>query len=320
MTRVVGSVVTGDPAKHWLAKFANLNAEPDRGRGVAPHKPLLLFCVLDMLDTGLLADGRLEMSAELVFRFETYWSFVLERRHRKGDIRLPFHALGSIYDRVWQRFTDDGRLSPGRDSTRVCLIDASLLPLLKSATFRKKVRQVLLSGRYFTPSERVGLATAMKLPPPDEADVVKLQEDAATYEASQRKGRNQRFKVEVLTRYGFTCALTGYRLTTERGNLVEAAHIHQRADSLNDDPQNGLALTPDSHWMFDAGMWSVNEHRRVVVASERAFTEWCLPGGFRLRELAGRELFFKDGCGFRPDWRLFEWHRRQRFWDQARQF
>lgn len=46
MTRVVGSVVTGDPAKHWLAKFANLNAEPDRGRGVAPHKPLLLFCGL----------------------------------------------------------------------------------------------------------------------------------------------------------------------------------------------------------------------------------------------------------------------------------
>ena len=31
-----------------------------------------------MLDAGLLADGRLEMSAELVFRFETYWSFVLD--------------------------------------------------------------------------------------------------------------------------------------------------------------------------------------------------------------------------------------------------
>lgn len=138
MTPVVSPSADGDPKRLWLAKFANLNAEPDRGRGVAPHKPLLLFC---MLDAGLIASGRVEMSAELVFRFETYWSFVLERRRIKGYIRLPFHALGSVRDRVWHHFTEDGRSSPGRDSTRYCVIDTSLLDCLQEPSFRKKVRQ-----------------------------------------------------------------------------------------------------------------------------------------------------------------------------------
>jgi len=313
MSRLARPAPDSDPCKHWLAKFVDLNAEPDRGRGVAPNKPLLVFCVLDMMDAGLLANGRVEMSAELVFRFETYWSLVYARRKTPADIRMPFHALGSRFDRVWQCQMDDGRPSPARDATRVCVIDRSLVECLQSEAFRKKARQVLLSGCYFSPSERVALAAAMNMPPPEADEVQKLKEDAEAYKESQRKGRDGRFKVEVVTRYGFTCALTGYRLTTENGNIVEAAHIHQRAESLNDDPRNGVALTPNAHWMFDAGLWTVNENRRVIVASERAFNEWTIPGEFRLSHCAGRELFFKDGCDFRPDWQHFDWHRRNRF-------
>jgi len=178
--------------------------------------------------------------------------------------------------------------------------------------FRMKARRIRLSGRYFTPEERVGLAAAMDLPPPREVDIEALRKDSDRYFANRRKGRSLRFKVEVLTRYGFTCALTGYRLTTDRGNLVEAAHIHQRAESQNDDPGNGLALTPDAHWMFDAGLWSVDEDRKIIVASDRAFSEWS-PHGFRLRESAGKSLVFQEKCAFRPDWQNFEWHRKYRF-------
>jgi hypothetical protein len=69
--------------------------------------------------------------------------------------------------------------------------------------------------------------------------------------------------------YRFTCALTGYFLNTTKENMVEAAHIHQHADSGNDDPRNGLALTPDAHWLFDRDLWTAE-------AFQGCFAGWPL--------------------------------------------
>src|SRR4051812_42583721 len=114
MPRVALPPQDSNAETHWLGKFANLNAEPDRGRGVAPHKALLLFCVLDLVDSGTWFGDSLSMSAELVFRFETYWAFVYDRRQTRPDIRMPFHALGSRFDRLWQCHTEEGHLSMAR--------------------------------------------------------------------------------------------------------------------------------------------------------------------------------------------------------------
>ncbi|MBS0659623.1 MAG: HNH endonuclease [Verrucomicrobia bacterium] len=267
-----------------------------------------------MFESGQFADGRVLLSAELVFRFESYWALVYERRQTRADVRLPLHALGSRFDRVWQCMTEDGRPSPSRDTTRVCVVEPGLLELLKNRSgFLKRARSALLAGPYFNAGERIALAAALKVGTPPSPEVSRLEEDRASYNAFARKGRDRRFKVEVVIRYGFTCALTGYRLTTERGNIVEAAHIHQRAESLNDDPGNGLALTPSAHWMFDAGLWTVNEKQQIIVASARKFNEWSMPGGFQLAAVTGRGLFFRDGCSFRPNWGHFEWHRKHIF-------
>ncbi len=37
------------------------------------------------------------------------------------------------------------------------------------------------------------------------------------------------------------------RIPNQTTSIVQAAHIHQHAISVNDDPRNGLALTPDAH-------------------------------------------------------------------------
>src|SRR5439155_11085292 len=67
--------------------------------------------------------------------------------------------------------------------------------------------------------------------------------------------------------YNYTCALTRYRLTTiAGGSIVDAAHIHQFADSRNNDPRNGLALSKNAHWLFDNGLWTLDEDYRVRVA------------------------------------------------------
>jgi len=123
----------------------------------------------------------------------------------------------------------------------------------------------------------------------DSAEISAFAEDQAAYRAAREAGRNARFKNEVVSGYQFTCALTGYRLvTTEQAGIVEAAHIHALSSSRNNDPDNGLALTPTAHALFDMGLWSADDDLRVLVKPASAFAEEFLAGGFSLRALASR--------------------------------
>lgn len=58
-----------EPAKKWLGKLTKLHPASGRGvcRGKAPHKPLLLLCLLDMAEAGeglwsVQADGRVSLA------------------------------------------------------------------------------------------------------------------------------------------------------------------------------------------------------------------------------------------------------------------
>ena len=78
----------------------------------------------------------------------------------------------------------------------------------------------------------------------------KLKETGPLYTAPVERGRDARFRIEVVVvAYKHTCALTGYRMTTlEMESIVDAAHIHEFSDSRNNDPRNGLALAKNAHW------------------------------------------------------------------------
>src|SRR5204863_6868799 len=91
---------------------------------------------------------------------------------------------------------------------------------------------------------------------------------SAVSEASER-GRDVRFRLNVVAAYNYTCALTGYRLMTlSAGTIVDAAHIHQFARSRNNDLQNGLALCKNAHWLFDNGLWTIAEDYTILVAAD----------------------------------------------------
>lgn len=81
--------------------------------------------------------------------------------------------------------------------------------------------------------------------------------------------------------------------------------------SGNDDPRNGLALTPDAHWTFDQGLWTAvpkGDHFLIKVASSR-YTE-SAPNGRLLSSLDGKPLHFHTHSRLRPDPANLEWHAR----------
>jgi putative restriction endonuclease len=151
---------------------------------------------------------------------------------------------------------------------------------------------------------------------PSSEELSEVRQDQAAYKVQLSRGRDARFKVSVISGYHFTCALTGYRLIASKSTYVplEAAHIHAHSKRGPDTPDNGLALTPTAHDLFDAGLWTVDDNLRIRVASSD-IAESILPGGshFKLADLHGRPLSFAPQVTLRPDPAHLAWHRREVF-------
>ena len=306
------SLVTDNSCAVWLAKLARLHPNIRRAPAVgnarfAPHKPLLLLCLIDLAEAGELSGPGLGKTPQLCLRFDSYWAIVQPRWGGRPGLHLPFHHLQS--QEFWTALTKDGQASRSPDTTDRIRIDPGFLACLHDKEFRRAARFKLIRA-WFPEPEQEALLTALGITKAEaRRQDFKLREESPEYEA---KGRDARFRVVVVTQYRFTCALTGYGLHTRRGgSIVEAAHIHQFSKSRNDNPDNGLALTRDAHWMFDEGLWTVDEGSRVRVSQE-IFTEWG-PEARWLKQQHGEPLKFLDGVQLRPAAQHLGWHRANKF-------
>jgi predicted restriction endonuclease len=54
----------------WLGKLANLNVARTADRGAAPHKPLMLLPVMDLIESSDIPDGWVKYDVRLVSRFD----------------------------------------------------------------------------------------------------------------------------------------------------------------------------------------------------------------------------------------------------------
>src|SRR5207247_1255866 len=91
--------------------------------------------------------------------------------------------------------------------------DPLFLASLHDPTFRDKAKRVLIdTPPYFRPEERIALCSMLRIKP---AAADGLNESSPLYTAPAERGRDARFRIEVvIIAYKHTCALTGYRMTT----------------------------------------------------------------------------------------------------------
>lgn len=289
-----------------IRKLATLRV--DRSKGIAPHKPLLLLVVLELAKSNMLSTQEIKLTADLAFRFSVYWSIVAHRRSQPPDVRLPFHHLRS--SKLWSTLKTDGTDSAHRETTATIRLSNELFEALKVPTFIQAAGYTLISN-YFERAEQVTLYELAGFTPP--SNILPLDEIADQgWRDARADGRSARFRVDVVAAYCHTCALTGYRVSTITGHsIVDAAHIHQFANSRNDDPQNGLALCKNAHWLFDIGLWSVDKDYRVIVSND-AFEEDC-PTQASLKSMAGRILILPRDKRLWPSATNLAWHREKRF-------
>lgn len=288
----------------WLAKLKKLN----KARGNAPHKPLLLLVFLELVENGDYAGGNLPLTPELAYRFNTFFSVVQHRRTAKPDVRMPFHHLST--QGFWTTHATDGGLSTHCSTTSFVVPDPEFVEASRDPAFRYRARCILIA-EHFEPAEQNALYHLVGVKIPDADEVIREACFEKAYDA-EIIARSARFRLDVVSAWNYTCALTGYRVTTiSAGAIVDAAHIHQFAKSRNDDPTNGIALCKNAHWLFDAGLWTIDDNYRVVVALG-AFSE-SSPNQKSLTDMHGQRLTLPHCEASWPAKSHLAWHRTHKF-------
>ena len=291
--------------------------------GKAPHKPVFLLTLLELIDKQLISDNRVTVTPELVATFKENFSLLVKTAH-KDDFTQPFYYLQS--DGFWFLKTKAGLLLGSyirsvqsfSDQLDYGYFSDDLFDLLMNDHARSHLRNALfdhyfvdIKAEYF----RIKQAGRSYL---NDLETYLLNEKEVVYRLRQpvddeetRFVRGGLFKKLVPKVYDFTCAISGMKIIAVDGSsLVEACHIVPISRAGDDKVTNGIALCPNLHTAFDRGMISVDEQLRVVVSLSLADN---LASPYNLKQFHGQPLRLPFGEMHYPKMESFRWHMRERF-------
>lgn len=86
--------------------------------------------------------------------------------------------------------------------------------------------------------------------------------------------------------------------------MVEAAHLIPFSESQDDDPRNGIALTPDFHWAVDHNLIAPGPDLKWHVSK---VIDNRIADNAVLLDLEGRDIILPKDERFRPRKDALEW-------------
>ena len=250
--------------------------------GKAPHKPVFLLTLIELIEQGLDHDNHFLVNADLVGLFQENWRLLVSTPHQ-SDFTQPFYFLQS--DQVdghslWYIHTYTGTPMQAHIksvSTLACIVaygslSSELYVLLQSVETRQLIRNSIL--KHYFPNQlqsyfehkQIGDGyyhdlQALVLNDPEvkyKHMVIHTEEDVFV--------RSHLFKRYIPQLYQDTCAMTGMQLrSTYNHNFIDSCHIVPFSISHDDKVTNGLALCPNLHRAFDRGLVAVDQDYRILV-------------------------------------------------------
>lgn len=319
--------------EYYLKAFASLNRAPgqvwsEQSKRKAPHKPILLMAVLDLVERGVIDSPFIAVAEEMVELnelFNLYWRQVTEAG-QSSSIAFPFSRLSR--EPFWEIVPLPGQqLTPAtinncnsvtylRKHMLGARIDDDLFALMQSEGGRCDLREALLLSCFSADAQaslreqsmvnREAFDYGRKLEEIAHSPQVKEAVAASLY---RPVARDQGFRRIVVKAYDHRCALCGVRIITpEQHTAVDAAHIVPWSKSQNDDIRNGMALCKLCHWAFDRGMMGVSDCYQVIL-SRQIIAEPNAPGF--LITLGGRGIIPPTNRELAPGLNYLASHRRE---------
>jgi putative restriction endonuclease len=224
----------------------------------APHKPLLaLIGLRRCLNNEPRLDNYLNVSEQL--------SELLKEFGRPTKNVAPEHPYVRMQrDKIWElanpsKITIHKNGNPSVKDLRSTNMEAGFPVeidefLRKHPNFSKQLIQELLDDHFPETLHReiiesIGISTGVYF--------------------SQRKKRDPRFREMVLNNYGYQCAICGFHVQLGKTSIgLEAAHIKWHNADGPDIVTNGMALCPLHHNLFDRGIFSLTETRKLIVSTQ----------------------------------------------------
>jgi putative restriction endonuclease len=281
----------------------------------------MLLAVLDLARSGALRENKIYFAPPLLERYAYYFDAVKGPADHRNPYFPFFHLQGNLRGGAksfWHLHALPGReavlhaLSSARSVSAVtgnvafASLDSELYELLKSdqsidrlsealsttwfdrglLELKAVVQQTKAISRYESELRGSSMLSARRPPPPDYV-------------------RNPAFRRVVTELYDYRCAATGIRLVLPDGTaMVEAAHIHPFNEAQDDDPRNGLALSPNMHWAMDRDLIAPGSDFKWHVS--RALDR-RIPDNKMLIELEGQPLFLPREFRMYPKREALEW-------------
>lgn len=305
----------------YADRFRRLKVNVAHGRA-SPHKICMLLAVLDLARGGALTENRIEYAPPLLERYAMYFNAV----RGPGDHPNPyfpfFHLAGSLRgggESFWHLQPRPGResmlasMSAARTARQVTenidhvRLDAELFELLQDEPAVDALGAVLAETWFDRGLRDLDAVVGRTRQINRYERVLRISGSPALIAAEEAPSyvRNPAFRRVVTEIYDFRCAATGLRLVLPDGAaMVEAAHIHPFSEAADDDPRNGLALTPDMHWALDRHLIAPDTdfRWRVSPSLDRRIPDYRV-----LTELEGKPLFLPREARMYPKREAIEW-------------
>jgi putative restriction endonuclease len=312
-----------------MPKNPLLHLRRDYKHGGAPHKPILLLAVMELVEHGLISTNKIPITGELLLAFRAIWAKLVITLHMP-NFALPFYHMKS--EPFWKLITYEGKsipltssnsirsLSGLRESVAYALLDEAYFRAFADPVQREQIRNEMLAV-YF-PNTRQLYQTNTSESFLADYGQPQLEEPAAVYETKtlallttlKKEEREEEtvlrgavFKRMVPEKYLYRCAITGMQAMSTNKNiqLVDAFHIVPISQLGIDHISNGICLSPTLHRAIDRGLIAISDDYRVLVSPHLHETA----GPYALAPLAGKRLLLPEQARHHPDPAFLRQHR-----------
>ena len=299
--------------------------------GGAPHKPILLLSIFELIRKGDITSNQIEITPELVLEFKSNWSKLVVTQH-SPNFSLPFFHMRS--EPFWRLITNIGMNIPLTSSHSIKSLNA-LKESIAFAELDKEFFRLLIdpihNGLFVDQIlEKYFHETRTNYNSKDynvynQLETQMLNDNRAVYSSRIKELKEtlpqEQFEEEIFVRggifkkeipkiYNYHCAISGMRIeSSTNAQLVDACHIVPFAISKDDTITNGISLSPNIHRAFDRGLITINSEYLIRVSP--AIKENDSP--FSLKQFDGKQIILPTNIHFYPSMENLDWHRKECF-------
>ena len=273
----------------YINFFNHLNRGYNKGLGRAPHKPILLLSVIQLVQRNIITSNRIFITPELILSFKSNWQNLVDTKHTP-NFSLPFFHLRS--EPFWHLVTlPNMELTVNnsksiksfknlKESVAFAEIDKDLFLLMSNKETREILEEQILN--FYFQINKKHYTTSIVSDAEIKIEKEILNEPKSTYQnlilELKDKLDDDEYQEEIFVRgglfkktipkiYNYQCCISGMKIeTSTNAQMVDACHIIPFSLSHDDTIPNGISLSPNLHRAYDRGLITINKDYIVRIS------------------------------------------------------